>query len=72
MQQISNQQTFLLQASKTYKEQIRGDVYSIANKLQRIIHGDIERQTYHIQKLLADKLDRFKEKESTQVEEHIQ
>jgi len=36
-----------------------------------VIHRDIERQTYHIQKLLADELGRYKEKGYTQVEEYI-
>ena len=40
---LANIKTTLLQASKIHKEQIRGDVYSIANKLQGIIHGDMER-----------------------------
>ena len=32
----------------------------------------MERQTYYIQNLLTDKLDKCKEKEYIQVEEHIQ
>ena len=32
----------------------------------------MERQKYHIYQLIADKLDRYKQKRDTQVEEHIQ
>ena len=68
---MANIKTNLLQSSKIYKEQIREDIYSIVDELQIIIHRDIERQIYHIQKLLADELNRCKRKENVQVDEHI-
>ena len=68
---LINIKTNLLQFSEIYKKPIRGDVYSIVNKLQMVIHRDIKRQIYHIQKLLADELNRCKRKENVQVDEHI-
>jgi len=68
---LADIETILLQASETYKEQIERDMYSIADKLQTMIHGNRKRQTYHIQRLLADELDSCKEKEKVQVKEYI-
>ena len=39
-------ETTLLQASKVYKKQIRGDVYSIVDKLWVMIHRDCHIQVY--------------------------
>jgi len=36
-----------------------------------VIYGDIEKQIYHIQKLLVNKLDKCKEKENVLVKKHI-
>ena len=36
-----------------------------------VIHRDIKRQIYHIQKLLADEMNIYKRKENLQVDEHI-
>jgi len=36
-----------------------------------VIHGDIKRQTHHIQRLLVDELDSCKEKGNVQVKEYI-
>ena len=60
--ELGDIKTILLQASKIHKKQIEGNIYSIVNKLWNVIYGDIERQIYHIQKLLADELDKCKEK----------
>jgi len=38
------------------------DIFSILEDLQNIIQGDIETQVYLTQTLLADELDRYKEK----------
>jgi len=36
-----------------------------------VIHENMEKQIYHIQKLLDDKLNRYKEKGNVQVKEYI-
>ena len=46
-------------------------MYSVVNELWTVIHGDMKRQIYHIQKLLTNELDRYKGKENSQVEKHI-
>ena len=61
----------ILQSSSTYKIQMAGNIFSISEKLQSIIQEDMETQVYHIQTLLANKLDKYKEKENTYVDSHI-
>jgi len=51
--------------------QIAGDIFSISEDLRNIIQSDMENQVYHIQKLLADKLDNCKEKGNDYTKEHI-
>jgi len=51
--------------------QIAGDIFSISEDLQNIIQSDMENQAYHIQKLLADKLDNCKGKGNDYAEGHI-
>jgi len=41
--ELAGIETTLLQASDSQKEQIRGDIYSIIDSLQNIIHKDIEK-----------------------------
>ena len=60
--QLAKIKITILQASDIYKIQIVGDIFSILEDLQNIIQGDIETQAYHTQTLLADELDRYKEK----------
>lgn len=69
--ELANIETNLLQSSKTYKKQIGDDIYSIVDELWTVIHGDMERQTYCIQKLLANELDGCKEKGNIQFNEYI-
>jgi len=40
--QLIDIETILLQTDKTYKTQVGGDIYSILEELQNIIHGDIK------------------------------
>ena len=54
---LVNIETTLLQIREIYKTQIGEDIDSIFEELRNIIYRDIEQQTYHIQVLLADKLD---------------
>jgi len=55
--QLAEVKTTILQASDIYKMQTRGDIFSILEELQNIIQGEMEKQLYHIQVLLADELD---------------
>ena len=64
-------ETILLQTKETYKIQIGRDIYSISEELRITIYGDIEQQAHHIQVLLANELDWYKEKEEEKVNEHI-
>jgi len=64
-------ETILLQFSNIYKEQIKGNIYSILGEFRSIIHRNIEWQAHHIQVLLEDELDQCKGKGNEQVEEHI-
>jgi len=66
--QIAEIESKILQASNNYQIQTVGDIFSVSRGLQNIIQSNMENQAYHIQKLLADKLDNYKEKESN---EHI-
>ena len=66
--QIAEIESKILQASNNYQIQTVRDIFSISKGLQNIIQSNMENQAYHIQKLLADKLDNYKEKESN---EHI-
>ena len=60
--QLVKIKTTILQVSKTYKIQMAGD---ISEDLQNITQGDIKNQVYYIQALLADELDKCKEKRNT-------
>ena len=53
---LANIETILLQIREICKTQIIKDIDSIFEELRNIIYRDIEQQTYHIQVLLADKL----------------
>ena len=57
--------------SDKYKTQTVGDIFSILEDLWNIIQGDIENQVYHIQTLLVDKLNKYKEKENIQANDYI-
>ena len=52
----------ILQVSNVYRTQIVGNIFSISKELQHIIQENIETQVYHTQTLLANELDRCKEK----------
>jgi len=69
--QITEIKFTILQTSNNYQMQTAGDIFSISEDLQNIIQSDMENQVYHIQKLLADKLDNCKEKGNNYVKEHI-
>ena len=69
--QLADINTILLQAKEIYKIEIRGDIYSISEKLYNITYGDMEKQVHHIQILLADKLDQYKGKEVEIVNEYV-
>ena len=60
--QLAKIKITILQASNIYIIQMVGDIFSILEDLQNIIQGDMETQAYHTQTLLADELDRYKEK----------
>ena len=60
--QIAEMEATILQASHNYQTQTVGDIFSISKDLQNIIQSDMENQVYHIQTLLVDKLDNYKEK----------
>ena len=60
--QLAKIKITILQASNIYKIQMVEDIFSILEDLQNIIQGDMETQAYHTQTLLADELDRYKEK----------
>ena len=47
------------------------DIFSISEDLWNIIQSDMENQVYHIQKMLADKLDNCKRKGNNYVEDNI-
>ena len=53
---LANIETILLQIREICKTQISKDIDIIFEELRNIIYRDIEQQTYHIQVLLADKL----------------
>ena len=61
----------ILQASHNYWTQIAEDIFSISEDLQNIIQSDMEKQAYHIQSLLVDKLDNYKEKGNKYAKEYI-
>ena len=61
----------ILQASHNYWTQIAEDIFSISEDLQNIIQSDMEKQAYHIQSLLVDKLDNYKGKENKYAKEYI-
>ena len=69
--QLVKIETTILQVSKIYKIQMAGDIFSISEDLQNIIQGDIKNQVYYIQALLADELDKCKEKGNTQADNYI-
>ena len=69
--QLADIETILLKIGETYRIQISEDIYSISEKLRNIIHKDIEQQTYHIQVLLANELNQYKNKEEERVDENI-
>ena len=51
--------------------QISRDIYSIPKELRNIIYKDMEQQAHHIQILLANELDQYKEKGEVIVDEYI-
>ena len=69
--QLAEIEMTILQASNNYKIQMVEDIFSISEELQNIIQGDMENQAYYIQTLLANKLNRCREKGNTYAEEHI-
>ena len=69
--QLAEIEISILQASKDYKTQTVGDIFSISKDLQNIIQEDIESQAYYIQTLLANELDRCKERRNTYADNHI-
>ena len=64
-------ETIILQASNDYRMQMARDIFSILENLWNIIQGNIENQAHYIQILLADKLDRYKRKGNSQVDNYI-
>jgi len=48
-----------------------GNIFSISENLWNIIQGDMKTQVYHIQILLADELDKCKEKGNSYTNNHI-
>ena len=69
--QLAEIKTTILQASSEYRTQIVEDIFNILEDLWNIIQWDIENQAYHIQRLLADELDKCKEKENVQANNYI-
>ena len=69
--QLADIETILLKIGETYRIQISEDIYSISEKLRNIIYEDIEKQTYHIQVLLANELNQYKNKEEERIDENI-
>ena len=61
----------ILQTSDIYKTQIAGNIFSILEKLQSIIQGNMKTQAYHTQTLLADELDKCKEKGNAHADSYI-
>ena len=55
--QLANIEIILLQTGETHKTQIGRDIYNISEELRNNIHVDMEQQAYHIQVVLANKLD---------------
>jgi len=48
------------------------NILEILESLQYLIQSDIEDQTFQIQRILANKLDRYKERGNSYVDDHIQ
>ena len=69
--QITEIEPIILQASNNYWMQTAKDIFSISEDLWNIIQSDMENQVYHIQKMLADKLDNCKRKGNNYVEDNI-
>ena len=69
--QIAEIEGTILQASHNYWTQIAEDIFSISEDLQNIIQSDMEKQAYHIQSLLVDKLDNYKGKGNKYAKEYI-
>jgi len=69
--QLVDIEIILLKIGETYRIQISEDIYSISEKLRNIIHEDIEQQTYHIQVLLANELNQYKNKGEERIDENI-
>jgi len=69
--QLAEVEITILQVSDMYKIQTREDIFSISEELQNIIQGEIEKQAYHIQVLLADKLNQCKCKKNKRIEKYI-
>ena len=69
--QVVDIETILLQTRETHRMQFSRNIYNIFKELRNIIYRDIEWQAYHIQVLLVDKFDQYKEKEVEAVDKHI-
>jgi len=69
--QLKEIETMILQASDAYKTQTASDIFNISEDLQDIIQGNMENQVYHIQSLLADELDKYKDKGNSYANNHI-
>lgn len=60
--QLADIVTILLQTKETYRIQIGGDIYNIFKELRNVIHRDVKQQAHHIQVLLTNELNWYKEK----------
>ena len=48
------------------------NISGISEDLRFLVQSDIEEQVFQVQRMLADKLDRYKEKGNSYVDENIQ
>ena len=69
--QIAKIKSTILQASDNHQIQTARYIFSITEDLQNIVQSNMENQVYYIQKLLVDKLDKYKGKGNNYTEEHI-
>ena len=69
--QLAEIETMILQTSNAYRTQTASNIFSISEDLWDIIQGNMENQVYNIQSLLADELDRYKDKGNSYPDNHI-
>ena len=61
----------ILKASNNHWILNTANIFSISENLQSLVQNNIENRAYQVQRLLADELDKYKERGNMYVDEHI-